>query len=152
MSVKVKKLLKDKKGDAMIIFIAFLILIFGIMTIYYSRVVQLAICRIQLDNALAEAGQKIKHTCFDAYEGPADFEHPFDARNLSFDAFNAQNIAQNTLISHGFIPHDITVTLGGATKPEINIKGKAEVPHLKINETSTTIIPFDYSVRLFKNY
>lgn len=149
MLQKIKKLMRDKKGDVIMIFIAFLILLFGMMTIFYSKTVQLVVSRVKLDNALAEAGQKIKQQCAQAFYGPADEDHPFDLRNLYFDTDYAKQIALNTLLNHGFEPQQLTVTLQGY---EFKITGRALVPGLYLEKYIPTAIPFDYSVRIHKNY
>ncbi|AEE97585.1 hypothetical protein [Mahella australiensis] len=132
------RLKSDKRGDAVMIFISVLILIFGILMINFTGVTQLSISRQKIYNAVQDGltiarGKSIA----------------VDNKNVTFNANDARNRVLTSLANNNISVENLQVWY---SNKRIYASGIATLGHLGVDTSKTERISFKYSLDVYKNF
>jgi hypothetical protein len=133
-----KRFISDKRGDAMIIFIIMLIMIFGILTINFTGTTQTSTMR-----------QKIYNAVQDGLTIARDRALSISIRDLKFNDTAAKNIVLTSLSNNNIQVKNLKVWYANN---RIYASGVAIIGHLGVETSTTENIPFEYYVDVHRNF
>jgi hypothetical protein len=133
-----KRFISDKRGDAMIIFIIMLIMIFGILTINFTGTTQTSTMR-----------QKIYNAVQDGLTIARDRALSVSIRDMVFDGAAAKNIVLTSLSNNNIQVKNLKVWYADN---RIYASGTAVIGHLGVETSTTENIPFEYYVDVHRNF
>lgn len=134
----IKSFIQDKRGDAMIVFIIMLIMIFGILTINFTGTTQTSTMRQKIYNAVQDGLTIARDKAIFAA-----------GRDLQFNSTIAKNIVSVSLSNNNIRVKNLRVWYDSN---RIYASGTAVVGHMGVETSTTENIPFEYYVDVHRNF
>jgi Flp pilus assembly protein TadG len=134
----IKRFAHDKRGDAMMIFIIMLIMIFGILTIDFTGATQTSTMR-----------QKIYNAVQDGLTIAIGKSLAIDSKTLTLNVSDAKNRVLTSLSNNNINVKNLKVWYANN---RIYASGTAVVGHLGVETSTTENIPFEYYVDVHRNF
>jgi hypothetical protein len=135
---KLCRLANDRRGDAMIVFTIMLILIFGILVINFTGVVQTTAMRQKIYNAVQDGLTIARAKALKMQRG-----------KTVLDETEAKKQVVKSLTSNNLPVKDLDVWY---SNNRIYAGGKVIVNHLGVDTSTTETIPFEYSIEAHRNF
>jgi Tfp pilus assembly protein FimT len=135
---KTRNICKDKHGDAMLIFIATLALIFGIILINFTGVIQTSTMRQKIYNAVQDGLTLSRAQALKTNNKKVVFSKN-TAKALITKCLNDNNMSVSSLNTW-------------YSNNRIYASGKVGFKHLGAEVSTTRTIPFEYSIEAHRNF